>query len=109
MTDAATECAEERLGLGIGIFLAEMTDPRRVRCRLHSLDELFTIVICAVVAGADNWVAIETFAKAREDWFGGLLPLPNGVPSHDTTQRQPNRRFTGSVRSPQATVLYLAS
>ncbi|NER26055.1 MAG: ISAs1 family transposase, partial [Symploca sp. SIO1C2] len=42
---------------------------------------------CAAICGADNWVAIELFAKSKEAWFKKFLALPNGIPSHDTLGR----------------------
>ena len=40
-----------------------------------------------MICGADNWVEIEEFGKAKEDWFRRFLKLPNGIPSHDTFGR----------------------
>ena len=37
-----------------------------------------------MICGADNWVAIEEFGLAKEEWFTELLGLENGIPSHDT-------------------------
>src|SRR5258708_35231554 len=37
--------------------------------------------------GAEGWVEIEEFGKAKEAWFTKLLNLPNGIPSHDTFGR----------------------
>jgi len=37
-----------------------------------------------MVCGADNWVAIEAFGLAKEQWFTELLGLEHGIPSHDT-------------------------
>jgi hypothetical protein len=37
-----------------------------------------------MICGADNWVAIEEFGEAKEEWFSELLGLENGIPSHDT-------------------------
>ncbi len=36
------------------------------------------------ICGADNWVAIERFGKAKEQWFTEQLNLNHGIPSHDT-------------------------
>ena len=36
---------------------------------------------------ADNSVEIEEFGKARVDWLGRFLELPNGIPAHDTFGR----------------------
>ena len=38
-------------------------------------------------AGADSWVAIETYGQAKQEWLKGFLELPNGIPSHDTFAR----------------------
>jgi len=61
-----------------------LTDPRRERCKKYQLGELLFITLCASICGADNWVAIERFAKAKEAWFTKQLNLKYGIPSHDT-------------------------
>jgi predicted transposase YbfD/YdcC len=48
---------------------------------------LLVVSVCGVIAGVDNWVELERFAKARLDWFREFLELENGVPSHDTFGR----------------------
>jgi DDE_Tnp_1-associated len=40
-----------------------------------------------VICGAEGWVEIEEFGKAKQAWFTELLQLPNGIPSHDTFGR----------------------
>ncbi len=40
-----------------------------------------------MICGADGWVGIEEFGKAKEEWLTELLQLPNGIPSHDTFGR----------------------
>lgn len=59
-------------------------DPRVNRQKLHKIDNIFFITICAVICGADNWVAIEEFGKAKVEWFTDVLGLEHGIPSHDT-------------------------
>lgn len=68
----------------IADHFAKLTDPRKFHSPPHLLLDIVTIAICAVICGADDWVAIETFGKAKEDWFRKFLRLPNGIPSHDT-------------------------
>jgi predicted transposase YbfD/YdcC len=41
------------------------------------------IAVCGVICGADSWVGIETFGKAKESWLKTFLELKNGIPSHD--------------------------
>jgi len=61
-----------------------INDPRVNRQKKHQLQDIFFITLCAVICGADNWVAIEEFGKAKEAWFTDQLDLENGIPSHDT-------------------------
>jgi predicted transposase YbfD/YdcC len=67
--------------------LAELTDPRTDRTRLHDLLDIVAIAICAVTAGADSWDDIEDFGHAKHAWLKTFLALPNGIPSHDTFRR----------------------
>jgi len=66
---------------------ASLTDPRIDRAKEHRLLDIITIVLCAVLCGADDWVAIETFGRAKAAWLRGFLALPGGIPSHDTFGR----------------------
>ncbi len=61
-----------------------IADPRVDRRKKHQLTDIFFITLCATICGADNWVAIEKFGKAKESWFTEQLGLENGIPSHDT-------------------------
>ncbi len=45
------------------------------------------IAILAVLCGADGWLAIEEYGKAKYKWLKTFLELPNGIPSHDTFSR----------------------
>lgn len=64
-----------------------LTDPRILRKTRHQLIDIVIITICAVFAGADDWVEIANYARAKEDWFKTFLELPGGIPSHDTFGR----------------------
>lgn len=66
---------------------AELKDPRIDRTKLHQLGDIIVIAICAVICGADNWVEIEEFGRAKRCWLEELLGLANGIPSHDTFGR----------------------
>lgn len=66
---------------------APLSDPRLDRQKQHQLLDIVIIGICAVVAGANDWVAVESFGKAKQAWFARFLALPNGIPSHDTFGR----------------------
>jgi len=66
---------------------AALDDPRMDRTKHHALLDLLVIAVCAVICGADSWVEIEEFGKAKHAWFRTFLDLPNGIPSHDTFGR----------------------
>ncbi len=66
---------------------ADLVDPRVERTKEHRLLDIVAIAICAVVCGADSWVAVEEFGKAKQGWLRTFLALPNGIPSHDTFGR----------------------
>jgi predicted transposase YbfD/YdcC len=65
----------------------QMSDPRIDRTKRHKLIEILTITICAVICGADSWVAIELYGCTKYEWLKSFLELPNGIPSHDTFAR----------------------
>jgi predicted transposase YbfD/YdcC len=78
---------EQHPDLSIPRYFAQLKDPRRAHRRLHRLQDIIVIALCAVIAGAQDWQQIETFGRKRRDWLRGFLDLPNGIPSHDTFER----------------------
>ncbi len=71
----------------ISEHFARLTDPRAARGTEHRLIDILTITLCAVICGADDWVAVATFGELKEPWLRTFLALPNGIPSHDTFGR----------------------
>ena len=71
----------------IASFFADLPDPRSTRRRQHRLLDIMTIALCASICGADNWVDIALFGRAKQAWFRSFLELPHGIPSHDTFGR----------------------
>ena len=65
-------------------YFVDLEDPRIERTKRHQLIDVITIAICAVICGADSWVAIETYGQAKKEWLKHFLELPNGIPSHGT-------------------------
>ena len=68
-------------------LFAQVEDPRMERTKLHRLRDIIILAICGILCGAEGWVEIEEFGKAKEAFFTDLLTLPNGIPSHDTFGR----------------------
>ena len=78
---------ETRPGRGLRDHFADLPDPRIERTKRHQLLDIVTIAVCAVVCGADTWVAVEAFGKRKEAFLRQFLALPHGIPSHDTFGR----------------------
>jgi predicted transposase YbfD/YdcC len=53
----------------------------------HSLANILSIAIMAVLCGVEGWAGVETWALAHIDWLKTFLDIPHGVPSHDTFGR----------------------
>ena len=67
--------------------LQTLNDPRRADSTLHPLPSILFMALCAVICGAETWVGMEQWARAREDWLRSVIELPHGIPSHDTFAR----------------------
>lgn len=59
-----------------------LTDPRR-RKVIYPLINIVTIALCAVIAGADDFVTIAAWARQKRTWLAKILDLSSGIPSHD--------------------------
>ncbi len=49
--------------------------------------DILVSAICAVLGGANSWLAVERFGRAHQSWLRTFLELPEGIPSHDTYRR----------------------
>ena len=66
---------------------SKLEDPRVDRTKLHLIEDIITIALCAVISGAEGWEEMEDFGNENHEWFSTFLALPNGIPSHDTISR----------------------
>jgi predicted transposase YbfD/YdcC len=73
--------------LSIARYFARLRDPRRRHGTRHLLIDVITIALCAVIAGANDWQQVVTFARERRNWLQTFLALPGGIPAHDTFER----------------------
>jgi predicted transposase YbfD/YdcC len=64
-----------------------LQDPRIDRHKLHSLQAILVIALCAVIAGAEDFQQIALFGHKRLAWLQRFVDLPYGIPSHDTFER----------------------
>jgi predicted transposase YbfD/YdcC len=68
-------------------YFTALPDPRNERQRRHPLASILGLALVAVVCGADSFVAIEHFGRAKLPFLKTFLDLPAGIPSHDTLGR----------------------
>lgn len=61
---------------------AELSDPRR-REVTYPLINVVVIAVCAVICGADDFVAIAKYGRTKCEWLARFLDLRSGIPSHD--------------------------
>ncbi len=76
---------------------ARLADPRIARRRRYALGDLLFIALCAVLCGANNFVEIEVWARAKQEWLQERLDLQHGIPSHDTGEIAPQFTRFGRV------------
>jgi len=60
----------------------DLTDPRR-GVVTYPLVNVVTMSLCAVISGADDFVAIARWAEMKKEWLAKFLDLSSGIPSHD--------------------------
>ena len=70
------------LSARIDQHFASLTDPRRGKVT-YPLINIVTIALCAVIAGADDFVAIAAWGRHKRAWLARFLDLSSGIPSHD--------------------------
>jgi predicted transposase YbfD/YdcC len=77
----------EMLLSSFAVQFAALEDPRVERTRRHKLLDMVFIALCAVVSGANDFVAMEKFGHSKRAWLEKYLTLDNGIPTHDTFTR----------------------
>jgi len=61
-----------------------LEDPRQAWKVVYPLPEILLSVLCATMAGADDFVEIERWANKKLGFLRRFLPFKDGIPSHDT-------------------------
>ena len=61
-----------------------LDDPRQPGKVLYPLPEVMLLVLCATLAGAEDFVEIRLWGREKLAFLRSLLPFRRGIPSHDT-------------------------
>ncbi|MGW8323423.1 MAG: cobyrinate a,c-diamide synthase [Thermodesulfobacteriota bacterium] len=69
--------------IGFLDHFSKLDDPRQINKSLYPLQEILLLVLCAVLSGADDWVAISLYGEKKLSFLRRFLPYENGTPSHD--------------------------
>jgi predicted transposase YbfD/YdcC len=67
-------------------YFKDLPDPR-ANNTVHKLIDILATAFCAILCGADDWVAVQTWCQSKQAWLKTFLQLPAGIPSHDTFGR----------------------
>lgn len=84
MKECTTFCCEDQ---PLFACFASIPDPRVSGRCTYPLMTIMVIVLCAILAGFDDWKAIELFARKRRRLLSRLIDLSIGIPSHYTLAR----------------------
>jgi len=66
----------------VRVHFENLTDPRR-REPTYPLLNVVVMTLCAVISGADDFVAIAKWSRKNEAWLARYLDVSKGIPSHD--------------------------
>ena len=80
---------------------ANLTDPRR-REVIYPLINVVVIAVCAVICGADDFVAIAEFGRKKREWFARFLDLKERHSVARPLQRDSGGDQAGGVREVSA-------
>jgi predicted transposase YbfD/YdcC len=59
-------------------------DPRQIWKVVYPLPEVLLLVLCATLAGAEDFVEVVRWGRGKLGFLRRFLPFEHGVPSHDT-------------------------
>ncbi len=63
-------------------YFRKLEDPRQIKKSTYPLEEILLLVLCAVLSGADDWVAIALYGEQKLEFLRRFLPFEKGTPTH---------------------------
>ena len=55
-----------------------LDDPRRDQGKMHELGDILTVALCGVLAGAEGWKDLATYARLKAGWLDEQLDFEHG-------------------------------
>lgn len=68
-------------------FSSDLGDHRIERNKLHGVEEILFLALCAIICGCEGWRDIERYGKLKLDFLRSFFSYTHGVPSDDTLRR----------------------
>jgi len=69
-------------------YISVIPDPRQHSCNFkHPLISVVFTALVTALCGANDWMEVETLGNVLKNWIAQFVPLPYGIPSHDTFGR----------------------
>lgn len=72
------------VGLSLLEHFSALEDPRQSWKVVYPLPEVLLLVLCATLAGAEDFVEVVRWGRSKLTFLRRFLPYDRGVPSHDT-------------------------
>jgi hypothetical protein len=69
-----------------------LEDPRQQAKVLYPLPEILLLLLCATLAGPDDFVEMQLWGNQNLAFLRHFCPYAQGIPSHDTLGDRPIRR-----------------
>ncbi|MGH7155333.1 MAG: ISAs1 family transposase [Acetobacteraceae bacterium] len=69
--------------LGYLSHFSALTDPRQAAKVLYPLPEILLLLLCATIAGADDFVEVALWGEEHLTFLRRFQPFQRGIPSHD--------------------------
>ena len=63
---------------------SSLDDPRQRGKVVYPLPEIMLVILCATLAGAEDFVEIRQWGRQKLRFLRTILPFARGIPSHDT-------------------------
>lgn len=55
------------MSMGLLDYFSNVTDPRIDRTKLHKLEDILAIAICATICGAEGWYEMSFFGECKTE------------------------------------------